>query len=200
MHYYSGAPTHYYSGVDSPAATAVTEKNMNRLSSGDDESQSHQKPLDTEIPIQVLALTLAAVATHATGTPSPVTATWYWCLSCRGLSGWVRQARPHAAAVQDQDLSRKRFAFRRGRRATWPRAGRAPAPARHPAPRLPDGGAGSSRWLRPRSPSGCAMVCPRAGTATTWRARVWSRQAGAPARAGIAPRSTQPPLRSGPKS
>jgi len=39
-----------------PAATAVTEKNTNRLISANDESQSHQKPLDTKIPIQVPAL------------------------------------------------------------------------------------------------------------------------------------------------
>ncbi len=35
-----------------PAATAVTEKNTNRSISADDENQSHQKPLDTKIPIQ----------------------------------------------------------------------------------------------------------------------------------------------------
>ncbi len=38
-----------------PAATAVTEKNTNRSISANDESQSHQKPLDTKIPIQVRA-------------------------------------------------------------------------------------------------------------------------------------------------
>jgi len=35
-----------------PAATAAIEKNTNRSASADNGSQSHQKPIDTKIPIQ----------------------------------------------------------------------------------------------------------------------------------------------------
>ncbi len=45
-----------------PAATAVIEKNTNRSISADNGSQSRQKPLDTKIPIQVLAAYAADLA------------------------------------------------------------------------------------------------------------------------------------------
>jgi hypothetical protein len=41
----------------------------------------HEQPLEQQ-GIRV-SLTLAAVARQATGTPSPVIATWHWCPACR---------------------------------------------------------------------------------------------------------------------
>ena len=142
-----------------------------------------------------VSLTLAAVAAHATGMPSALTAMWSLVPRLPRSVG-LEPVRSPAHLARTEQVSR--MSLGSPRRMAISRV--CTCPAGPCAPSVREHGAASSRWPCPRSPSGFATVCRRAGIDAGWRPRVSWPRAGGPAHAQVACRSTRSPLRPYPRT